>query len=128
MAAAKDVPGWMTEIRYFYLRQTTCPLSPHAQAMWQYLMYRANAVWWHFPLVLRLGELAGALNMSVSMVKKARQELSDGRYILHERQQGNRAAKYFIVSNCSGEWIGKLPVMAVGESQAVQYAKTRVTG
>lgn len=90
--------GWMSEIRYFYATQTERPLSAHAQAVWHYLMYRANGVWWRLPLVLRTGELAGALKMSVSAVKKARKELVDGKYILHESQSGNKAACYYLLS------------------------------
>ena len=36
------VSGWMQEIRFFYKRQLSFPLSTHAQALWSYLMYRGN--------------------------------------------------------------------------------------
>ena len=96
-----ETPNWILELRGFFQRQINYPLSPHAQAMWQYLMYRANSAWWKFPLVLHLSELSGALNMSITTVKKAREELVSGRYILHESQRGNRAACYYILSMVS---------------------------
>ena len=51
--------GWLSEIRYFYKRQVSQPLSPCAQALWHYLMWRANGVFWQFPLRLSVPELAG---------------------------------------------------------------------
>ena len=69
-------------------------------------MYRANAVWWRFPLELRVKELAGAVKMSESAVKNARRELIEGEYILHEKQTGNRAARYFILSNVTRQVMG----------------------
>ncbi len=106
--------GWITEIRYFYIRQTMDPLSAHAQALWHYLMYRANNTFWKFPLVLRATELSGALNMSVSSVKKARAELVNGGYLLHERQTGNRAAQYYLLSNVTpGKLVAPLKPLKV---------------
>ena len=69
------VGGWLNEMRYFYQRQVSVPLSPHAQALWCWLMYRANSVFWKFPLRLSVPEMAGCTKMSPAMVKKARAEL-----------------------------------------------------
>lgn len=90
--------GWLNEIRFFYKRQVMLPLSPHAQALWHYLMWRANCVFWQFPLRLSLYELSGGTKMSTSMVKRARAELMDGGYILHEAFGGNKPAGYWILS------------------------------
>ena len=84
--------GWMQEIRYFYKRQLSFPLSTHAQALWSYLMYRGNEAFWHFPLRLSLMELAGGTKMSVTMVKRARRELEDYGYIRHQSFGGNKPA------------------------------------
>ncbi len=112
------VGGWISEIRYFYVHQSMEPLSAHAQALWHYLMYRANNTFWSFPLVIRVTELSGALNMSVSAVKKARAELVKGGYLLHERQQGNQAARYFILSNIRpGKVVEPLKVLPGGKEK-----------
>ena len=90
--------GWMQEIRYFYRRQVSYPLSVHAQALWGYLMYRSNENFWHFPIRLSVYELAGATKMSATMVKRARRELEDGGYLLHEVYGGNKPAGYYMLS------------------------------
>ena len=71
----------MAEIRFFYKRQVFHPLSPHGQALWHYLMWRANEVFWQLPLRLSVPEIAGATHMSAAMVKKARTELEKSGYI-----------------------------------------------
>lgn len=90
--------GWLNEIRFFYKRQVMLPLSPHAQALWHYLMWRANNVFWQFSLRLSLAELAGGTKMSVPMVKRARAELTESGYILHEAFGGNKPAGYWVLT------------------------------
>ena len=90
--------GWLNEIRYFYKRQVTVPLSPQGQALWHWLMWRANCVFWQFPLQLSVPEIAGGTKMSESMVKKARAELTAGGYLLHEAFGGNKPAGYWLMS------------------------------
>ena len=83
----------MAEIRFFYKRQVFHPLSPHGQALWHYLMWRANEVFWQLPL-----RLSGATHMSAAMVKKARTELEKSGYILTETYGGSRPAGYVLLS------------------------------
>ena len=92
------VGGWLNEIRYFYKRQVAAPISPHAQALWHWLMWRANNVFWQFPLRLSVPEIAGGTKMSTAMVKRARAELVQGGYLLHEAYGGNRAGGYWLMS------------------------------
>ncbi len=90
--------GWLSEIRFFYMRQLAFPLSPHGQALWHWLMWRANTVYWQFPLRLSVPEIAGGTKMSQAMVKRARAELVKGGFILHEAFGGNKPAGYWILS------------------------------
>ncbi|WP_296771454.1 helix-turn-helix domain-containing protein [Selenomonas sp.] len=90
--------GWLSEIRYFYMRQVSVPLSPHGQALWHWLMWRANTVFWQFPLRLSMAEIAGGTKMSESMVKRARGELVQGGFLLHEAFGGNKPAGYWLLS------------------------------
>lgn len=90
--------GWISEIRYFYIRQLAFPLSPHAQALWHWLMWKLNSAFWCQPIKLSLAELAGGTKMSPSMVKKARAELIEGGYIIHEPMGGARPASYLMLS------------------------------
>ena len=62
--------GWLSEIRFFYMRQLAFPLSPHGQALWHWLMWRANTVYWQFPLRLSVPEIAGGTRMSQAMVRE----------------------------------------------------------
>jgi hypothetical protein len=118
--------GWMQEIRYFYKRQLSFPLSTHAQALWSYLMYRGNEAFWHFPLRLSLMELAGGTKMSVTMVKRARRELEDYGYIRHQSFGGNKPAGYYILSNIH---IGqKLAPQVERNGEAIQTAKAQKNG
>ncbi|MCR5437992.1 MAG: helix-turn-helix domain-containing protein [Selenomonas sp.] len=116
--------GWMQEIRYFYKRQLSFPLSTHAQALWSYLMYRGNEAFWHFPIRLSLMELAGATGMSLTMVKRARRELEEYGYIRHKAFGGNRPAGYYMLSNIHiGQQMGpKLPNLAPKEAAKAEGA------
>ena len=68
--AKEAMTGFITEFRYFHQMMPVRPLSASAQALWQYLFYRANAAYWQFPLHLQLNELAGALRLSRSSVQR----------------------------------------------------------
>lgn len=91
--------GWITEIRYLYLQMMIRPLTPQAQALWHFLMQKANAIFWEFPLVMRAEELAGGCGMSLTTFKRIRAELAEKRYILWESQGSNRPAHYYVFSN-----------------------------
>lgn len=91
----------MNEIRNFYINRPKHPVSVKGQALWHYLMFRANEVWWHQPLTLHIKEIAGAINMSETGVKTARQELIEAGLLLHEEQGGSRAPKYYLMSSIS---------------------------
>ena len=67
--------GWISEIKGFYALQALHPVSESAQALWHYLMYRANAVWWVTPLSIRNDEIRGVLGVSPAVLKRARKEL-----------------------------------------------------
>ena len=90
--------GWLNEIRYFYKRQVTEPLSPNGQALWHWLMWRANNVFWQFPLRISVPEISGGTKMSETAVKRARAELVKGGYLVHEAYGGNRAGGYWLMS------------------------------
>lgn len=83
------VTGIITEFRYFYQMMPVRPLSAHAQAFWFFLLYRANAAFWQFPLQIQLNEIAGALRLSRSSVQRARDELVKQGYVLYEHDAGS---------------------------------------
>lgn len=89
--------NWIKQIKRFYALQAVAPLSPHAVAIWHYLMLRGSSAFWRWPLTLRLSEIAGTVRISETAVKKARKELIDGGYLRHEKQPGNKAAKYTVI-------------------------------
>lgn len=101
--------GWMSEIRYFYLMQARRPVSVPAQALWNYLMYRANGVWWAMPMALRAGEIQGAMGMTETSFKRARKELEKNKLLVVEPQGGSRPSHYYVMSCVN-------PGMAVGPS------------
>ncbi|MBQ7498573.1 MAG: hypothetical protein IJU00_12215 [Selenomonas sp.] len=90
--------GWISEIRGFYMLQMKTPVSAGAQALWHYLMYRANAAWWVMPLVLRSDELMGAVKLTRSSFKRAREELVAAGFLLVEPQGGRQPSRYFLTS------------------------------
>lgn len=88
----------MSEIKGFYALQARYPVSAGAQALWNYLMYRANSVWWAMPLLVRNDEIQGALNMKPWAFKRARRELVEGRYLMLEHEGGCRPSRYYLLS------------------------------
>lgn len=92
------VGGWIGEERYFYINLVLRPLSPNAQALWHYLMYRANGAFWQFPIYLRTAEIIGAVGLSRSSFIRARQELLDSEYICCSEKRG-KPTGYALMSN-----------------------------
>lgn len=95
------------EILNFYIAHNCDRISANAQAMWHYLMYRANQNWWHYPLCLNVPEIAYAIKISNTSVKKARAELAQKGFIYWESQGGNKAAKYYIISHTGAPYAGQ---------------------
>lgn len=92
------VGGWLSEIRFFYRRQSLRPLSANGQVLWHYLMYRANEAFWQWPVRLSLMELAGGTRLPPTAVKRARRELVEAGYVLHEEGRGRQPAGYVMLS------------------------------
>ena len=88
----------MSEIRGFYARQAISPVSCTAQALWHYLMYRANSVWWAMPLIVRNEEVQGALGLKPWAFKEARRELVAGKFLVVEPQGGSRPSLCYLLS------------------------------
>ncbi|MFV0635874.1 helix-turn-helix domain-containing protein [Mitsuokella sp. WILCCON 0060] len=95
----EPVTGIIAEFRHFYQMMPVRPLSARAQAFWMFLLYRANAAYWQFPLQIQLNEIAGALRLSRSSVQRARDELTRQGYLLYETDPGHRTVKYYLISN-----------------------------
>lgn len=90
---------YLSEINAFYRRQAAWPLSAQAQALWQYLMYRAGAASWHMPLKLGEAEICGAVGLSHGAFIAARRQLVEGGYIVHHQQPGRKRPHYIIESH-----------------------------
>ena len=126
--AKEAMTGFITEFRYFHQMMPVRPLSASAQALWQYLFYRANAAYWQFPLHLQLNELAGALRLSRSSVQRARAELAEQGYLLYEQEPGSRSVKYYLISNVRPHMLMTPEEMLAGSKsyQVFTVAETQV--
>lgn len=126
--AKEAMTGFITEFRYFHQMMPVRPLSASAQALWQYLFYRANAAYWQFPLHLQLNELAGALRLSRSSVQRARAELAEQGYLLYKQEPGSRSVKYYLISNVRPHMLMTPEEMLAGSKsyQAFNLAETQV--
>lgn len=126
--AKEAMTGFITEFRYFHQMMPVRPLSASAQALWQYLFYRANAAYWQFPLHLQLNELAGALRLSRSSVQRARAELAQQGYLLYEQEPGSRSVKYYLISNVRPHMLMTPEEMLAGSKsyQVFTVAETQV--
>ena len=99
--------GWVMEICQFYIAHNCDRISVYAQAMWHYLMYRANENWWNYPLCLNIPEIAYATKMSISNVKRSRDELTQKGFIRWVSQGGSKPAKYYIISRTGSTYAGQ---------------------
>ncbi len=105
--AGKKSNGWIMEIKQFYIAHNSDRISPNAQAIWHYLMSRANENWWHFPMCLNVPEIAFATRMSIASVKRARAELAQKGYIKWDSPGGSKAARYYIFSRTDSLYAGQ---------------------
>lgn len=99
--------GWVPEIVQFYIAHNSDRISANAQAMWHYLMYKANENWWHYPINLNIPEIAYATKMSPTNVKRCRDELAKKGYIHWVSPGGSRAAQYYILSRTGSDYAGQ---------------------
>lgn len=58
-------------------------------------------------MCLNIPEIAYAIKISASSVKKARDELARKGFIRWESQGGNRAAKYYVLSRTGSPYAGQ---------------------
>lgn len=100
--------NWVTQERYFWPRLALAPLGADAIAVWHYMAYRANSTYWIFPLRLALGEICGALRISETSFKRARDELSEGGYIYHFVCGGRAKGEYILLDTQDGDIYGTL--------------------
>ena len=105
--AGKDGKGWLREIKQFYIAHNSDRISANAQALWHYLMYKANENWWNYPLCLYIPEIAFALKISQTAVKRAREELAAKGYITWESPGGNKSARYYVLSRTNAIYAGQ---------------------
>ena len=126
--AKEAMTGFITEFRYFHQMMPVRPLSASAQALWQYLFYRANAAYWQFPLHLQLNELAGALRLSRSSVQRARAELAEQGYLLYEQEPGSRSVKYYLISNVRPHMLMTPEEMLAGSKSYQAFHHSRDAG
>ena len=91
-------PNWLQEIQFFYRRMTLYPISATAQALWQYLMVRANGTFWIYQLCLSQQEIAGVLSVSTSAVRRARDELVQNKYIYYLEGRKRHPGEYVLLS------------------------------
>lgn len=80
----------------YWRRMERDPLTPKAQSMYQYLLYRANLAFWEFPVRVRMTAIEDACHISRTAAKEARGELTDRGLIFWEPGGGNAAARYWI--------------------------------
>ncbi|MGO5130494.1 hypothetical protein [Mitsuokella jalaludinii] len=97
------------EVRYFYINHANRPVSPFGQAVWSYLMNRANSGFWRLPLVLSTNEAAGAIGISPSSFRRVREELQEKRCLYFEQKDGEKCARYYLYSQMNpGTLIGRI--------------------
>lgn len=107
MGGQSDGTGWVHEIRAFYREHNTNRLSVGAQAMWHFLMVKANDNWWRYPICLNLTEIACGINHSLTSVKRSREELTCRGLISWDSHGGRSAASYYVYSLVGARYAGQ---------------------
>lgn len=92
--------GFIAEHNAFYRRLRNSPLSPNAQALWNYLLSRINANYWQQPISIRNDQFTGDMNISKTSLARARDELVEAGLLLYEPAGGRRASAYSLPSVC----------------------------
>lgn len=100
--------NWLVQERYFWSRLALEPLGADAVSVWHYMAWRSNAVFWTFPIRLSLGEICGALRISETSFKRARNELSAGGYLYHFAVGGRAKGEYILLDTQDGEPYGTI--------------------
>ena len=94
----RTVMNYMTEIKLFYERLETYPLSSAAIALWHALMFTANRCGWAEEFSASLGLLMLRTRISRSTLYRTRQELQQAGRISFRSQGGSADSIYAIHS------------------------------
>lgn len=90
--------NYLREINAFYDRLETNPLSGGAVSLWHALMQVNNRARWKKKFTVAVVVLCYKSGLSESSFKRARKELYEKGYIHYEKQLGNKAAMYEMIS------------------------------
>ncbi|MBP2075886.1 DnaD domain-containing protein [Oceanobacillus polygoni] len=90
--------NYLKEINAFYDRLETNPLSGGAVSLWHALMQVNNRARWKKKFTVAVVVLCYKAGLSESSFKRARKELYEKGYIHYEKQLGNQAALYEMIS------------------------------
>lgn len=109
--AKSDMPfsvpaNWIIQAKGFWRKQLTHPVSANSCAVWHYLAHVANEAYWTFPLRLSVNEICGALSLSSTSFKRAREELIKYGYLLHFARPGRKSAEYILLSTTDDQPYG----------------------
>lgn len=89
--------NYLQEIKGFYDRMETQPLSGSAIALWHALIHTANRAGWPAEFTVSLITLSEKAGISVRTVQRARDELTQQGYIIWQARD-RLAARYQLVS------------------------------
>ena len=120
--------NYMTEIKLFYERLETCPLSAAAIALWHALMFTANRCGWAEEFSTPVGLLMLRTRISRSSLYRTRQELQRAGRISFRSQGGSADSIYTIHSleqDFASRFASRYGIQTASYPDSVSYALSR---
>lgn len=120
--------NYMTEIKLFYERLETCPLSAAAIALWHALMFTANRCGWAEEFSTPMGLLMLRTRISRSSLYRTRQELQRAGRISFRSQGGSADSIYTIHSleqDFASRFTSHIGTQTASYPDSVSYALSR---
>lgn len=116
--------NYMTEIKLFYDRLETYPLSPAAIALWHALMFTANRCGWPEQFIASIGLLMLRTGLSRSTIYRERSRLREASRIAY-RPQGGSADSIYEIHPLEAEFVSRKETQSDVASLFVFHGETQ---
>lgn len=116
--------NYMTEIKLFYDRLETYPLSPAAIALWHALMFTANRCGWPEQFIASIGLLMLRTGLSRSTIYRERSRLREASRIAY-RPQGGSADSIYEIHPLEAEFVSRKETQSDAASLFVSHGETQ---
>ncbi len=97
--------NYLVMLKAFYKSIEINPISPKAQCLYNYLLYKNNEYGWIKAFTLSNLIICGQTNLGIKELQRVRNELCQKGYIKYSKGTSNKAGKYEVLDITIGQFV-----------------------